>query len=68
MIRSGDYPRERSALNVTLILSKLSDVEKVRHYYYALTESAPAINKRQREAEMKLKVIEDAAKDVPSLL
>jgi len=68
MIRSGDYPRERSALNVTLILSKLSDVEKVRHYYHALTESAPAINERRREAEVKLKVIDDAGKDIPSLL
>ena len=68
MIRSGDYPRERSALNVTLILSKLSDMEKVRHYYYRLTESAPTMKKRHRDAEIKLKEISEAAKDIPSLL
>ena len=68
MIRSGDYPRERSALNVTLILSQLSDVEKVRHYYHRLMESAPTIKKRHREAETKLKEISEAGKDIPSLL
>jgi cell division GTPase FtsZ len=68
VIRSGDYPRERSELNVTLILSQLSDVEKVRDYYYRLTESAPTIKERQREAEAKLKEISEASKDIPSLL
>ncbi|MBE9501721.1 MAG: cell division protein FtsZ [Dehalococcoidia bacterium] len=68
VIRSGDYPRERAALDVTLILSHLSDIEKVRGYYYRLTESAPTTKKRQKEAELKLKEIADASKDIPSLL
>ncbi|GAG30418.1 unnamed protein product, partial [marine sediment metagenome] len=33
VIRTGDYPRERSALDITVVLSQLSDVEKVREYY-----------------------------------
>ena len=68
VIRSGDYPRERGVLDVTLILSQLSDVERVRGYYYRLTESAPTAKKRRKEAEVKLKEIEDAGKDIPSLL
>jgi len=68
IIRNGDYPRERSILDVTVILSELSDVEKVRNYY---TESAgfiPEVKKRQRRMETKLSKIEEAAKDIPSLL
>jgi len=68
VIRSGDYPRERGNLNVTLILSQLSDVERVRGYYYRLTESAPTAKKRHKEAEAKLREIADASKDIPSLL
>ena len=33
IIRNGDYPRERGSLNVTVILSELSEVEKIRDYY-----------------------------------
>ena len=36
IIRNGDYPRERGMLDVTVILSELSDVEKVREYYTKL--------------------------------
>ncbi|GAH29660.1 unnamed protein product, partial [marine sediment metagenome] len=68
IIRNGDYPRERSILDVTVILSELSDVEKIRNYY---TESAgfiPEVKKRQRRMESKLSKIDEAAKDIPSLL
>jgi cell division GTPase FtsZ len=68
LIRNGDYPRERGVLDVTVILSELSDVEKVRDYYAKSTELIPEFKKRQEETEIKLKVIEDAAKDIPSLL
>jgi cell division GTPase FtsZ len=68
LIRNGDYPRERGVLDVTVILSELSDVEKVRDYYAKSTELIPEFKKRQEETEVKLKVIEDAAKDIPSLL
>ncbi|MBA7636222.1 Tubulin-like protein CetZ [subsurface metagenome] len=68
IIRNGDYPRERGVVDVTVMLSELNDVEKVRHYY---TESASFINvvkKRQQEAEGKLRTVEEAGKDIPSLL
>ncbi len=67
-IRSGDYPRERGSLDVTVLLSELKDVEKVRFYFERSTQYMPEVKKRQEEAATSLKSIEDAAKDVPSLL
>jgi len=68
IIRNGDYPRERSSIDVTLIFSQLSDVEKVRHYYYKSTDLVPEYQRRQKEVELKLKGIDEAAKEIPSLL
>ena len=68
VIRSGDYPREKTSLDVTVILSELSDVEKIRDYYERSTDLIPELKKRQVTTETKLKAIEDASKDIPSLL
>ena len=68
IIRNGDYPRQRGMLDVTVILSELSDVEKIRYYYTKSTKLMPEIKKRQEETEDKLKAIEDSSKDIPSLL
>jgi len=68
IIRNGDYPRERSSIEVTLILSQLSDVEKIRQYYYKSTDLVPEYQRRQKEVEEKLKGIDEAAKEIPSLL
>jgi len=68
IIRDGDYPRERGVMDVTLILSELSDVEKVRKYYDKSTSLIPVIKQREKEVKTKLQGVEEAAKDVPSLL
>jgi len=68
IIRNGDYPRQSGTLNVTLILSELSDVEKVRNYYNKSTNLVPVIKQRQKEVESKLKNIDDIGKDIPTLL
>ena len=68
IIRNGDYPREKGSLDVTVILSEFSDVEKVRGYYVDSTDLIPQFRKRQEETEVKLRAVEDAAKDIPSLL
>jgi len=68
IIRNGDYPRERGMLDITVILSGLSDVEKIRNYYTESTSFIPEVKKRQRRVESKLGKIEEAAKDIPSLL
>ena len=68
LIRNGDYPRERGMLDVTVILSELSDVEKVRSYYARSTSLIPEFKKRQEETDIKLRAIEDSSREIPSLL
>ncbi|MFC1907246.1 tubulin/FtsZ family protein [Chloroflexota bacterium] len=68
IIRNGDYPREGSSMDVTLILSQLSDVEVVRNYYYKSTDLVPEYQRRREESEEKLKGIDEAAKEIPSLV
>ena len=68
VIRNGDYPRERGNLEVTVILSELSDVEKIRYYYTRSTNLIPEMRRRQEETEIKLKEIEESSKDIPSLI
>ncbi len=68
IIRNGDYPRERGVVDVTILLSELSDVEKVRDYYLKSTDLIPEFKKRQEETEDKLRALEDVSKDIPSLL
>ncbi|KPK24087.1 MAG: cell division protein FtsZ [Dehalococcoidia bacterium SG8_51_3] len=67
LIRNGDYPRERGQLDVTVILSELSDVEKVRKYYSRSTSLMSEFQKRQDESEAKLKELIDASETLPSL-
>ena len=67
-IRNGDYPRQRGVLDVSVILSELSDVEKIRGYYTKSASLIPVMKKRQEETVVKIQEIEDSAKDIPSLL
>jgi hypothetical protein len=68
LIRNGDYPRERGLIDVTIILSELSEVEKVRDYYIRSTDLIPEVKRRQEETEDRLKALDDVSKDIPSLL
>ena len=67
-IRNGDYPRQRGLLDVSVILSELSDVEKIRGYYTKSARLIPVMKKRQEETVVKIQEIEESAKDIPSLL
>jgi len=67
-IRNGDYPREKTMMEITLILSGLSNVEKIRDYYSKSTKLIPEFKRRQEEADSRLKGMEDMGKDIPSLL
>jgi cell division GTPase FtsZ len=68
VIRNGDYPRERSLIDVTLILSELSIVDKVKGYYNQASGVIHELKGRREEFEGKLKEIEEASKDIPTLL
>ena len=68
VIRNGDYPRERGMLDVTVILSELKDVQKVRDYYTESGIIIRDIKSKQDEMKGKLREIEEVSKDIPSLL
>ena len=68
IIRNGDYPRRRGLLDVTVILSELDTVAKVKNYYEQSTDLIPAMKDRQEQIKRRLREIEDASKDIPSLL
>jgi hypothetical protein len=68
VIRSGDYPREKGLLDITVILSELSDVEKVRSYFTRTISLITALKKRQEGVEDKYRGIEITLKDIPSLI
>jgi cell division GTPase FtsZ len=67
-IRNGDYPRERTSVELTLILSGLSNVEKVREYYSRSTTLIPEFKRREEEAAGRLRTLEEVGKDIPTLL
>ncbi|MBI2861096.1 MAG: cell division protein FtsZ [Chloroflexi bacterium] len=68
VIRSGDYPREKSSLEVSVILSELSDVEKVRSYFTKAIALIAALRKRQEGIVSTQRGIDITIKDIPSLL
>jgi len=66
IIRSGDYPRGKRSLEVTLILSELSNVTKVMSYFTTTIQRLASYKKRGLEYAPG--GLEDAFKDIPSLL
>jgi cell division GTPase FtsZ len=68
VLRSCDYPRGRGELGVTLLLSGLSSIERVKGYYDIIGGLVRRVKKRRQEAEKKARAMEAAAKKLPSLL
>lgn len=68
VIRSGDYPREKRAIEVTLILSELTNVGKVMEYFTRAISYISSYKKRWEGLEYEHRGIEDAFRDIPSLL
>ena len=68
IVRNGDYPREKGLLDVVVILSELSDVEKVRSYYARSAQLVKEMKVRQKMKTEKSVLTEEAGKDIPTLL
>jgi len=68
IIRNGDYPRERGVMDVTVMLSDLNDVTKVRDLYNQSTQFIHEVKQKQAQTESKLKAIEEVGKDIPTLI
>jgi len=68
IIRNGDYPREKGSLDVTVVLSELSDLEKIRGYYSRAAEFIHDLKTRQVDIDSKRREFDEASKNIPSLL
>ena len=67
-IRGGDYPRERGELSLTLVLSQLCAVDRVKGYYPRLKESNHILERMAKEKAAKARVQEMTWADVPVLV
>ena len=67
-IRNGDYPREKSIMDVTVVISGISNLDKIKGYYKRTGLIIPGFHRQQDEIKQKLKEIDDAGQDLPSLL
>lgn len=65
VIRSGDYPRSSGTLNITVIISELGDIEKIRGYF---AKTLAMISTKKKTGVDRSKGIEVSLKDIPSLL
>ncbi len=68
VIRNGDYPREKGAIDVTVVLSEFNALDKIRGYFEKATDVIHGLKQRRGEFEDKLKEVDEVAKDLPSLL
>ena len=68
VIRGCDYPRGKGVMNVTVILSGLSSVERIKVYYDIVGGLMRKIKMRQAKTEAKVRAMEAASRKIPSLL
>jgi len=68
VIRGGDYPREKGSMDVTVVLSELSDVGKVMDYFTRGIQSIDTAKRKQEGIERRYERLEIDFKDIPSLL
>ena len=68
VIRTGDYPREKNALDITVILSELSSVKKIVDYFTRTINLITTIKRKREGVEVEQGDLEQAFKDIPLLL
>ena len=68
IIRSGDYPRGKGSLEVTVVLSDLVNSRKVMEYFTKAISYISMSKRRRGGIEYEHRGIEEAFKDIPSLL
>lgn len=68
VLRGGDYPREKGAMDITIILSEFCDMEKVKDFYSKSASLTKQYAERQEAKTSKSELTKEAGKDVPSLL
>ena len=67
LIRSGDYPRQKRSLYVTLVLSEISSVRKITNYFTRAIDLISVI-KAKRGVEYSSRKLAETFADIPLLL
>jgi cell division GTPase FtsZ len=68
VIRAGDFPGEKGVIDVTVMFSQLAFVQKIRDYYDRASAFASSQKSRLRETSGRLREMEDAGRELPSLI
>lgn len=68
VIRSGDFPYEKGAIDVTILFSQLAFVQRVRDYYDRASAFVRNQKERIKETTSRLRDMEEAGKELPTLI
>ena len=66
-IRGGDFPGEKYFIDITLILSQLSFVPKIKDFYERATEYGQEHKEQIKETAQKVQALTDLGRDLPTL-
>jgi len=67
LIRGGDFPGERHYIDVTLILSQLSFVPRIKDFYEQATQYAKEHEEQLKQTKKRIDSLAELSKDLPSL-
>jgi cell division GTPase FtsZ len=67
LIRGGDFPGEKHFVDVTLILSQLSVVPRIKEFYEQATQYAREHKGQLEQTRKRIESLADVGKDLPTL-
>jgi len=68
LVRSGDYPRQKKSVDVTLILSEIAAVRKITSYFTKAIDLISVVKARQQGLQYPDRRFEAIFDDIPMLL
>ena len=68
VIRGGDFPGEKHFIDITMMLSELSFVPKIKEYYETATTWTHSHKGQVEEIKKRIDTLDDVGKELPSLL
>jgi len=66
-IRGGDFPGEKHFIDITLILSQLSFVPRIKEFYERATQYAQEHKGQIEETQKRIQTLADLGKELPNL-
>ncbi len=67
VVRGGDFPGERHFVDITLILSQLSFVPKIKEFYERATQYGEEHKDQIEETRKKIQTLSDLGRELPTL-